>query len=106
MPSAEPGRLVLVDLAGSERAADRSAHTKDRMDEVGFKSLTRVLELNLDKGSLDQYFPDDIERLCPRACSSRGGALEKGRWQSWISAYTLQVSCYLLCSLLVPLKFA
>jgi kinesin family protein 2/24 len=34
VPSAEPGRLVLVDLAGSERAADRSAHTKDRMDEV------------------------------------------------------------------------
>ncbi|KAG8702445.1 hypothetical protein FRC08_003484 [Ceratobasidium sp. 394] len=33
VPSAEPGRLVLVDLAGSERAADRSAHTKDRMDE-------------------------------------------------------------------------
>lgn len=34
VPSAEPGRLVLVDLAGSERAADRSVHTKDRMDEV------------------------------------------------------------------------
>ncbi|KAG8774975.1 hypothetical protein FRC12_001719 [Ceratobasidium sp. 428] len=34
VPSAEPGRLVLVDLAGSERAADRSAHTKDRMDEA------------------------------------------------------------------------
>ncbi|KAH7334804.1 P-loop containing nucleoside triphosphate hydrolase protein [Rhizoctonia solani] len=34
VPSAEPGRLVMVDLAGSERAADRSAHTKDRMEEA------------------------------------------------------------------------
>ncbi|QRW13530.1 kinesin motor domain protein [Ceratobasidium sp. AG-Ba] len=34
VPSAEPGCLVLVDLAGSERAADRSAHTKERMDEA------------------------------------------------------------------------
>ncbi|CAE7159767.1 unnamed protein product [Rhizoctonia solani] len=34
VPSSEPGRLVMVDLAGSERAADRSAHTKDRMEEA------------------------------------------------------------------------
>ncbi|CAE6501034.1 unnamed protein product [Rhizoctonia solani] len=34
VPSAEPGRLMMVDLAGSERAADRSAHTKDRMEEA------------------------------------------------------------------------
>ncbi|CAE6425891.1 unnamed protein product [Rhizoctonia solani] len=34
VPSSEPGRLVMVDLAGSERAADRSAHTKERMEEA------------------------------------------------------------------------
>ncbi|QRW25388.1 kinesin motor domain protein [Rhizoctonia solani] len=34
VPSSEPGRLMMVDLAGSERAADRSAHTKDRMEEA------------------------------------------------------------------------
>ncbi|CAE6504280.1 unnamed protein product [Rhizoctonia solani] len=34
VPSTEPGRLVMVDLAGSERAADRSAHSKDRMEEA------------------------------------------------------------------------
>ncbi|CAE6461510.1 unnamed protein product [Rhizoctonia solani] len=34
VPSAEPGKLMMVDLAGSERAADRSAHTKDRMEEA------------------------------------------------------------------------
>ncbi|CAE6500248.1 unnamed protein product [Rhizoctonia solani] len=34
VPSVEPGRLVLVDLAGSERAADRTAHTKELMNEA------------------------------------------------------------------------
>ncbi|GAB1523240.1 hypothetical protein RhiTH_006371 [Rhizoctonia solani] len=33
VPAVEPGRLVLVDLAGSERAADRTAHTKELMNE-------------------------------------------------------------------------
>ncbi|QRW25387.1 kinesin motor domain protein [Rhizoctonia solani] len=32
--SLQPGRLVLVDLAGSERAADRTAHTKELMNEA------------------------------------------------------------------------
>ncbi|CAE6504287.1 unnamed protein product [Rhizoctonia solani] len=34
VPSVEPGRLVMVDLAGSERAADRTAHTKELMNEA------------------------------------------------------------------------
>ncbi|KAH7334802.1 P-loop containing nucleoside triphosphate hydrolase protein [Rhizoctonia solani] len=34
VPSVEPGRLVLVDLAGSESAADRTAHTKELMNEA------------------------------------------------------------------------
>ncbi|KAF8706777.1 TRAFAC class myosin-kinesin ATPase superfamily Kinesin family, partial [Rhizoctonia solani] len=34
VPAIEPGRLVLVDLAGSERAADRTAHTKELMNEA------------------------------------------------------------------------
>ncbi|ELU42053.1 diatom spindle kinesin 1 [Rhizoctonia solani AG-1 IA] len=34
VPAVEPGRLVLVDLAGSERAADRTAHTKELMNEA------------------------------------------------------------------------
>ncbi|KAF8678688.1 P-loop containing nucleoside triphosphate hydrolase protein [Rhizoctonia solani] len=39
VPAVEPGRLVLVDLAGSERAADRTAHTKELMNE-GLKAHT------------------------------------------------------------------
>ncbi|KAG8742940.1 hypothetical protein FRC10_000728 [Ceratobasidium sp. 414] len=54
VPSAEPGRLVLVDLAGSERAADRSAHTKDRMDEntLTYVSPFRVTTTPQTNGSV------------------------------------------------------
>ncbi|KAL5638383.1 hypothetical protein ACGC1H_005160 [Rhizoctonia solani] len=58
VPSVEPGRLVLVDLAGSERAADRTAHTKELMNEVSPFAF-RLNELMIgDLGAIDKYFVD------------------------------------------------